>query len=362
MREFVLEEFKTLRLGRDEFPDLYLDQLFDNFKNQVDVEWPSRKTDGKIILTASGWVGFIPFEDLRLVLKPKVPIANLFGMLELAHDIKLDWPPGALETESLFEVYERLANILAKRVLDRSRRGLYREYVGRSEQLPFVRGRIQLDHMIRKPWSVRPECDFQENTPDLADNQIVAWTLRGLSRAGFQRREVRGAITTAYRRMSSSVSLAPFTGQDCVGRSYNRLNEDYQTLHALSRFFLDYSGPGLQRGGYSMLPFLVGMAPLFEKFVAEWLKKNLPAPFEIESQHRVRLDEDNKFVIDLVLSERDGRVSVPRAVLDTKYKYPLSPSQDDIEQAIAYATAKQTSEAILIYPGPARKTSRRCRG
>jgi 5-methylcytosine-specific restriction enzyme subunit McrC len=51
--------------------------------------------------------------------------------------------------------------------------------------------------------------------------------------------------------------------------------------------------------------------------------------------------------IDLVLQ---NTVTGELYVLDTKYKSPEKPSQDDINQIVAYATAKNCRNAVLIYP------------
>ncbi len=103
-----------------------------------------------------------------------------------------------------------------------------------------------------------------------------------------------------------------------------------------------------------MIPFLVDMAKLYELFVAEWLKlkaQKLP-DFVVKSQEKVVIGQDGriKFNIDLVVYERD----TPKAlfVLDTKYKAPDHPGNDDISQVVTYATAKGCHEAILIYPKP----------
>ena len=51
-------------------------------------------------------------------------------------------------------------------------------------------------------------------------------------------------------------------------RLYHRLNQDYQPMHGLCRFFLEHSGPTHQDGDSAMIPFVVHMPALFEKFVA----------------------------------------------------------------------------------------------
>ncbi|HRW82757.1 MAG TPA: hypothetical protein P5049_04800 [Methanothrix sp.] len=125
-------------------------------------------------------------------------------------------------------------------------------------------------------------------------------------------------------------------------------------MHALCRFFLEQSGPSHKVGDRTMIPFLVDMAKLYELFVAEWLKlkaQKLP-DFVVKSQEKVVIGQDGriKFNIDLVVYERD----TPKAlfVLDTKYKAPDHPGNDDISQVVTYATAKGCHEAILIYPKP----------
>ena len=56
------------------------------------------------------------------------------------------------------------------------------------------------------------------------------------------------------------------------------------------------------------------------------------------------------FDMDIVLeSDETGEI---RAVLDTKYKAPQTPSKPDIHQIVTYAVAQGCNEAILIYPAP----------
>jgi 5-methylcytosine-specific restriction enzyme subunit McrC len=122
-------------------------------------------------------------------------------------------------------------------------------------------------------------------------------------------------------------------------------------MHALCRFFLEHSGPTHQVGDREMLPFLVNMANLYELFVAEWLKAHLPAPWRVKVQEKVHIGahKELQFEIDLVIEDDQGNT---RYVLDTKYKTADKPDNTDINQIIAYATAKNCREAILIYPTP----------
>ena len=73
-------------------------------------------------------------------------------MLEYAYRLDFVVVEILFESETLKEFYESLAQILAKRVLDRKRKGLYRKYINIQEELPYIRGRIQFQEIYKKPW------------------------------------------------------------------------------------------------------------------------------------------------------------------------------------------------------------------
>jgi 5-methylcytosine-specific restriction enzyme subunit McrC len=206
--------------------------------------------------------------------------------------------------------------------------------------------------MVRRPTDVQPWCGYTEHTADIEDNQILAWTLQAIGRSGLCSDRVRPVVRRAFHDLQGLVSLVPFSPTDCVNRNYNRLNDDYAPLHHLSRFFLEHIGPHHALGATPMLPFLIDMDRLFELFVAEWLKTNLPVGHRLTAQEQVTFGKraEVEFKIDLLLFEPNSLR--PWSVLDTKYKWPKSASTDDIQQVVTYAEAKACTEAFLVYPAP----------
>jgi 5-methylcytosine-specific restriction enzyme subunit McrC len=356
MRVLELEEHAPRELDRSEVTADEAQLLFERFKDQVTVDWPSPKTQGQWRLCPTGWVGQLPVgDDLLLRLVPKVPIHNLFGMLELAYDIDLRQFAGLTRVETLEELYESLASVLAQRVLERARRGLYRAYVGAEDRLPYLRGSLDLAEHLRTPWRVALPCRFEEHTADLIENRILAWTLHVIGRSGAITERVLPVVRMAYRSVAGFATLEPVIPQDCVDRLYNRLNQDYEILHALCRFFLEQAGPTHRSGDRSMTPFLIAMPVLFERFVARWLALHSPGEWQVEAQETVvpAKDQPLSYHIDLVLrSAAGGR---PVAVLDTKYKDVTSPSNEDVNQVVVYAELMGCTDAFLVYPrAPAR--------
>jgi 5-methylcytosine-specific restriction enzyme subunit McrC len=157
-------------------------------------------------------------------------------------------------------------------------------------------------------------------------------------------------IRKSYRGLNGVISLKRFTFKDCIGRLYNRLNSDYEIKHGLCRFFLEHSGPLHGAGEKTLFPFLIDMAHLYELFVAEWMKGNLPDGYILHVQQNVTFSEANKlrFVIDLIIC--DAKSGTPVVILDTKYKCPSKSLQSDINQVVTYSEVKGCKLAVLIYP------------
>jgi len=344
LTEYQPVEFESGQLSRE-----VATSLRTLYSNQVRVERLWYESDSWR-LTSQGWVGYIPLApDVHLALQPKVS-ANLFGMLELAYQVGEFLPKETVKVESLRELYERLSLVLAQRVLDRGRKGFYRSYVSLEDQLPYVRGRLDMRRAAQTPWDARLHCQYQEHTADVEDNQILAWTMYNVARSGLCTERSLPTVRQAFRQVGHLVSLEPKEARCCLGRFYHRLNSDYASMHALCRFFLENSGPVHRVGESAMVPFLIDMDQLFEKFVAEWLRRHQPSGIEVKAHEGFTWDKVNGFRSDIDLVLLDTATSRPLCVLDTKYKGGPAPASDDVHQVVFYAQGIGCHEAILIYP------------
>lgn len=243
-----LREFETLERPAGAFSAQDVDALYHQFGSQIRIEWPTPATGGQWRLTPGGWVGIFPAsKDLTVIVEPKVPLRSVFAMWEWAYDLSqfrvLD---GAQPVTTFEEFYSQMARILAAQVLARGRKGLAREYVGFDEPLPVIRGRLDVPALIRRPWATQPVCHYHEHTPDIADNQILAWTLGGILHAPACNLAARPVVRQAFMMLRHAVDARPFAARDAAGRRYTRLTADYAPMHALCRFFIEHSGPSQQ--------------------------------------------------------------------------------------------------------------------
>jgi len=352
-QEIALTEYQTLELPQESLSSELAEQLWRNYKAQVSIESPTFITNWKWLLTNQGWVGYIPVSsDLLITLKPRVAIENIFRMLEYAYNLKsMHFLREQVHCESLQDFFNILAGILAKRILTRTKKGLYKAYRDENERLSYVCGRIDVNQQLKSPWSPKLPCHYQDCTPDIADNQILLWTLYNIIRSGLCRDENLQLVHRAFRSVQKVAHMVPFTARQCTGRYYNRLNLDYQPMHNLCWFFLEHSGPQFATGKQMMIPFMVNMPRLYELFVAQWLKVNLPEELELKFQEKVQINASTMlyFNIDLVIYDKQTEEAL--YVLDTKYKIGDSVSPDDFAQIVTYALAKKCPEAVLVYPG-----------
>ncbi|MBK7896537.1 MAG: hypothetical protein WAS33_02735 [Candidatus Promineifilaceae bacterium] len=349
-----LSEYETLNLPAAQLPTWVGEQLWrslDQTGKKLRVTFPSPKTDGQWQLTAQGWVGQVHLpHQLNLTITPKLPINRLFELWEMAYDLRLaELAEGVTAVSALPDFFSLLAHILAQRTIRRGRQGFQRAYLRQTAELPYVRGKL-LPPRATTP-TTQLTCRYDAHTADIPDNQLIAYTLHQIARSGQCRPAAQTAIRQAYHLLQPLVTVRPFQPSDCQHRSYSRLNQDYATLHALCRFFLEHTGPLLADGQHQLMPFLLNMPHLYERCVANWLHANLPAPYRSKAQESTSLgpQAELRFQIDLTLYGANGR---PLAVLDTKYKTPDKPSQADISQVITYAKAKGCHHALLIYPQP----------
>lgn len=356
MRILTFTEVDPLKIPKKDFNDDVARSLYYYHKKKVSIEFPSPVNDSSYILRSNGYIGYIPLdENFSLQILPKIAIQNVFRMLEYAYRLKsFEFLKGPLKVESIEDLFERLVNVLAKRVLERNRKGLFRGYLRRKERLPFLRGRLMTVPTIMSilRGSTFLECEYQEHTADLEDNRILAWTLFELRHFKFHNEDIQRNVNKAFREIVNKVSLEQIEPRDLINRFYHRLNQDYKPMHGLCRFFLENCGPGLETGEYEFIPFVIHMPNLFELFVAEWIRQHLPLELDLEIQYNAFIDEEKSFMFKIDLIIVDAVTGVALCVLDTKYKRKPNPDGSDVQQIVAYAVSVGADKAFLIYPSP----------
>lgn len=347
----ILPEYQPVRVPRSALDETRAGQIWEQYGQQIRVEFPSPATNDHWQLTALGWVGLIPLgSGQQIELAPKLPLANLFRLLEYAYDLTsyrlLD---GHVRGATLPELYAHLAGHLAHAVMKLARAGLAQDYVPRTADTTALRGRLNIAHMVQQPHTLTLPCTFAELQVDIPENQILAGALLVILRSGLCDEPMLSLVRQAWQILA--VTVTPWYGVP-PPLVYTRRTAPYQQAHALSRLFLAHCGPAWGTGETATIPFLVNMARLFEHVVAAWLQRHAPPTLLVQTQERLPLNPagDLAFVADIIL--RDRCTGQPLAVLDTKYTVDPLAETADIAQVAAYAAALDATQGYLVYPTP----------
>ena len=250
--------------------------------------------------------------------------------------------------EDLLEV---LVRMFADRLLAAARRGLPHRYRTREEDLPLLRGRLDIRRQIvrQSAGAGLLSCVFDELSVDTPLNRVL--------RAAVRRLRVV-ARSAANRRLLAELA-ARF---DFVGDSADPLREPvrldrtniaFHRLHALARLILGGDWQSTTTGGQEGFALLFAMNDLFEAFVGRCMQLALsPRPVRLQRQNRHALEgpKGGLFALrpDIVV---DGDI-----VIDTKWKpldaksTTLGVKESDVYQMLAYARAYDARRLVLLYP------------
>ena len=273
----------------------------------------------------------------------------LVHMLDVAWDLRVaDGEIAALATQRL-DLLELLIRLFADRLRAALRSGLPRRYLAREEDLPLLRGRLdvirQTTHLAVRP--DRLACRFDELSEDTPLNRVLKAAVKRLADRARTAANVRSLAELAARFEFVGDSRAPLDEQVRLDRT----NAAFHGLYCLARLLLRGDWQSTASGGQPGFALLFPMNELFEKFVGRSLKRAL-AP------RRVSLQDSSYYALEekLFALYPDAVIDNGAVVLDTKWKRlkpdkeNLGVEQADVYQMLAYGRAYEAKRLILLYP------------
>ena len=300
-------------------------------------------------VAARNYVGSINVGGLQVLVRPKIPLRNLFLLLEVGLR-EQDWRDEAVGYEADSDLLPALVSFFARTTKTTLARGLYHSYREQRDRLVALRGRIDIARQIAQPGVVIPTaCRFTEFTADLIENSYLkAAVSRSLRVAGVlpaDRRRLMQHLVTL-----EDVGDVPHHHTDSDRVVFSRLNEHYKPALRLAQLVLANLTLQDDIGGTQASSFMLDMNLLFERFVTERLRRALRGRLEVKDQHPDKLDEAGMVAIkpDLVFRA----AGAPRFVADIKYKLTDETAggrNADYYQLLAYTTALDLPEGVLIY-------------
>lgn len=293
-------------------------------------------------------------------------MSNLLWLLEESgYGGLVDSGEAAVE-DSPDSISDLLAWLFARRLQYQLSVGMPQEYVGRRDDLPLVRGRIEFSRQATVLFG-RPDviaCAWDEFTPDTP----LARLLRCATETLLRRVRLPGAaadLRDALAMLDEVVSVHPLEALSHAGSiRWSRLNMRWRPCHDLALAVLRGLGREMHAGGTESFVFLLDMNQLFESYCARWIER----AYRTAVQEQVRLgallvSPDRKLGQDAdFLWHEAGNVWVG----DAKYKKPSGddwPKIDDTRQLICYGQLAQklhpgkNSRLMLLHPTTGAETT-----
>ena len=240
-------------------------------------------------------------------------------------------------------------------------RGLRFEYQRVDEELPFLRGQLNLNQQLRQPpgrehrFHVRHEVYL----PDRPENRLLKLALDRVRQGTQDANHWRLAQELSFRL--AEIPASRQVEQDFRAWGQDRLLAHYRPIKPWCELILNQHMPLAVAGDYQGMSLLFPMEKLFERFVARWLRGSLAAGVDMRTPARSEsLCEHQQqpiFRLEPDILIADGGL---RWVLDTKWKlldasrradkYGLS--QSDFYQLFAYGQKYLggAGRMALIYP------------
>ncbi|WP_339346470.1 restriction endonuclease [uncultured Sphingomonas sp.] len=330
---------------------------------------------GRKGLRARGVVGVIATQGCALEILPKIDVAGgsdaettgnirqrLVHMLAVALDLKidagqvtaLDW-----QRETLLEILIRL---FSEKLVDAVRQGMPRRYVEHADDLPTLRGRLNVTRQFTA-LAVEPSrlaCRFDALTPDIALNRIMKAAVTRLSRIARTTDNQRRLRELAFAY--ADIADVPVAALRWDEVTLNRTNARWRELLNLARLLLGERFQTTSAGGSDGFPLLFEMNTLFEEYVARMLKRALAdTDLRVVSQggRLYCLEADDRRQVfqtrpDILVKRGDAVLQV----IDTKWKRIAARiddpkrgvSQADVYQMMAYGRLYRCDRLTLLYP------------
>ena len=304
---------------------------------------------GYRLVTARNYVGSINVAGLQVLVQPKIPLRNLFLLLEVGLRER-DWLDEAVRYETSRDLLPALVSFFTRTTQTTLARGLYHSYREHHDRLIAMRGRVDFARQLARPGEVIPTpCQFTDFTADLIENSYLkAAVSRSLRVAGVQpidRRRLMQHLVTL-----EDVGDVRHHHADYDRVVFTRLNEHYTPALRLARLVLANLTLQDAIGATQASSFMVDMNELFERFVTERLQRALRGRLDVKSQHADYLGEERRLKIKPDLLFRSSGSA--KFVADIKYKLTDDDARGrnpDYYQLLAYTTALDLPEGVLIY-------------
>ena len=353
------EEYKeTIISGLTEGDLFYLENSFlSKRRNSFKINW-TKEHDVKIGNTS--YAGIIQLDNTRIHFSTKVK-ANLFYMLSFLkseENFVFD-PLKVIDIKEGGNFFDILGRLFLNELEDIVNRGLLKKYVGREENLNYLKGKLLFNQQIKQNLLLKPKfyCRYHNLTCDNLENQIILRAVNLLIPMIRFNEELKYNLIKQENFLKEDVSLQlGISHIDCNFVNYDGLNKHYKPIIDFSNLiFKENFIRSVHKGKSKGFNFIVNMWQVYEDFVTEMIEEVVKDDPDFKDYVVVsQLPFDSLVKEKKIITKPDIIINIKNTekyplILDAKYK--KYESNADFYQMIAYSLAIPNSKkCCLIYP------------
>ena len=249
-----------------------------------------------------------------------IPIQNIYYMLSYSFSVLNEQGYKSIATEKFDNIAELMAAILVKGIATQLKRGLQKEYIGRTEELSLLRGKIDVSESVKTQTMLKSQmvCSYDEFSVNGLMNRILKSTVYLLLKSDI----------SAKRKKELKKLMVFFADVELIDLNivnwdiqYNRTNQTYQMM--ISICYLVVKGL-LQTNSYGntkLMDFIdeQRMCYLYEKFILQYYKKEFPQLSVNASRISWQLDNGEDTLLPIMQSDISLQKDNTVLIIDAKY-------------------------------------------
>jgi 5-methylcytosine-specific restriction enzyme subunit McrC len=249
-------------------------------------------------------------------------IKNVYYMLSYAFQVLKQSNYDEIASEEFDHIHDLFATILAKGIAQQLKQGLYREYIGKSNNLSVLRGKLNMQENIRNRLQRKQKlfCEYDELSTNNVLNQILKTTAHRLLQQPTVKTEHKAELRKRMLFFHDVDEIEP-SNIHWNNLRYQRNNQSYRMLLHICYFILDGLLLSTEKGEYRMATFLddTKMSQLFEKFVLEYYRYHHPELKASSSHIAWNIDEGIIEFLPIMKSDIMLKQGDSTLIIDTKY-------------------------------------------
>ena len=252
-----------------------------------------------------------------------IQIKNIYYMLTYAFQVLRQKNYEEISSESFDNIQNLFAAILSRGLAQQLKRGLYREYITIQEDLPTLRGKVEIGPSIKLKIQKKQllACDHDEFSENNKFNQIIKTTANLLIRqpnvSGKYKNELKQEML-----LFSEVSEVNIDSIHWEALKFHRNNQGYLMLLNICYFVLKGLLHSDAKGNYKMASFLdeQRMCHLYERFILEFYRYHYKGVISSNST-QVRWNVDDGITDFLPVMQTDIMLKYKgkTLIIDAKY-------------------------------------------